>query len=283
MSEKIAIITDSASFLDLSYIEKNNIFYLPLVVVFENESLREVFDMTHPEFYEKLKNAKVHPKTSQPNYGEQIELYQKLKDEGYTGAISIHASGALSGTVNSAAMAVKEIGFEAEVIDSKIGSFPMQLMVEKAVEMRDNGSSLKEIGDAVRSLLSKTQLYFMPSSLEQLHKSGRVSGTASMLSNLLNIKLIIGFEPGGKVEMKEKIRSDKKARAKILSILEETIDTTKPRRIGIINCNAHQLAEDWKVVLSESYPALSFELVELSAAVGVHAGEGTIGLAWMKD
>lgn len=281
--EKIAIITDSAPLLNPEYIKKHHIFVLPLLIVFEDASFKEVDELSSADFYARMKTTKKHPKTSQPAFGDQIALYEQLKEEGYTGAVAIHATSKLSGTYNSAVMAVNETGFNCEVIDSKTGSYPMQLMIEKAVELREEGLNAQEIAEGVRPMLDKSNLFLVPASLDQLHKSGRVSGTASLLSNLLNIKLIIGFERDGTITLREKVRSEKKARKTMLSFLESSIDTSVPRRIGIIHCNVPSEASEFASSLQESYPNLTFELTDLTAAVGVHAGEGTIGIAWFND
>lgn len=74
MTKKIAWITDTAALLDESFIQKHNIHVLPLNIVFAEGAFRETVDMTHDEFYDKLRVAKDHPKTCQPAIGEMVEL-----------------------------------------------------------------------------------------------------------------------------------------------------------------------------------------------------------------
>lgn len=79
MNKKIAWITDSTSSLDGNFIKQNNVFVVPLGIIFGNESFKENVDITTDEFYAKLKTAKELPKTSQPVIGEFLELYENLK------------------------------------------------------------------------------------------------------------------------------------------------------------------------------------------------------------
>src|SRR3954466_4725632 len=101
MDKKVAWITDTAALLDPTFIEKNNIYVLPLNIVFEDGAFKETIDMTHDEFYDKLRTAKIHPKTSQPPIGEMVQLYEDLKAKGYDCAVAVHTSSELSGTYNS--------------------------------------------------------------------------------------------------------------------------------------------------------------------------------------
>ncbi|MFP3513920.1 DegV family protein, partial [Peribacillus sp. SIMBA_075] len=86
--------------------------------------------------------------------------------------------------------------------DSKIGSFPMGKMIEIGNELFTSGKEPEEVVETINQLTAKSHLSFIPSSLNQLHKSGRVSGTQAFLSNILNIKVVITFVDGVTV-MKE--------------------------------------------------------------------------------
>ncbi len=279
---KIAWITDTAAFLSQEFINENNIHVLPLNVVFEEGALRETVDMTHKEFYNRLRNAKVHPKTSQPNFGEQVALYEKLKKSGYDCAIAVHTSSKQSGTVTSAPIAAEQAGFKTYAIDAKIGSFPMQKMLEKGMELEEQGAAPEKIVEEIKKIRLRSELSFIPASLENLHKSGRVSGTAMFLSNLLNIKLVISYIDDGTCVVTKKVRADKRAKKEIEHLLERAVTESGVAQVAVIHCNNETGADAWKAELQKDYPAIEFIVTQLSAAVGVHAGEGTLGLSWVR-
>lgn len=283
MRNKIAWVTDTAALLTNEFIAKHNVHVLPLNIVFEEGPLRETVDMTHNEFYEKLRASKSHPKTSQPAFGEHVALYERLKEEGYEYAIAIHTSEQLSGTVLSAPMAAEQAGFKNYVIDAKIGSYPMQVMLELGFELEKQGLGPEEIVKEIEAMRHRGQLSFIPASLEQLHKSGRVSGTAMFLSNLLNIKLVISYNKEGGVEVAQKVRADKRAKKYVVGLLEEAIAKSGVSEVAVINCNNDAGAREWKKELEQQFPAIHFIPTPLSACVGVHAGEGTLGLSWVRD
>jgi len=278
--KKIAWITDTAAQLDEAFIQKHNVHVLPLSVVFDEGSYRESIDLTQEEFYDKLRLAKVSPKTSQPAIGEMLELYEKLQSEGYDFAIALHLSSGLSGTFDSAQSAAEMSDFKVYPIDSKIGSFPMVKMIEAGERMFAEGKDAEEVVATIQGMAKRSHLSFIPSSLNQLHKSGRVSGTQSFISNILNIKLVITFVDGVTV-MKEKVRSNKRAKQSVMTALRKDMETGTVPEVAAIHCNNAADAEIWKKELLQEFPELKVSVVPLSVCVGVHAGEGTTGLSWV--
>ncbi|WP_223634936.1 DegV family protein [Planococcus sp. 4-30] len=278
--KKVAWITDTAAQLNDAFIQKHDVHVLPLSVVFSDGTYRESIDLTQEEFYDKLRVAKGSPKTSQPAIGEMLALYEKLEAEGYDLAIALHLSSGLSGTIESAQSAAKMTDFKVYPIDSKIGSFPMVKMIEAGNELLANGKEVEEVVAALEGMTAKAHLSFIPSSLNQLHKSGRVSGTQNFLSNLLNIKLVITFVDGVTI-MKEKVRSIKRAKNNVTEALRADMAAGTVTEVAAIHCNNAADAEIWKNELLQEFPDLKVEVVQLSVCVGVHAGEGTTGLSWL--
>jgi DegV family protein with EDD domain len=281
MTKKIAWITDTAAQLDEAFIRKYNVHILPLSVVFADGVFKETVDMTHDEFYDKLRVAKVHPKTSQPAIGEMVALYEKLQEQGYDCAIAVHVSSGLSGTFESSQTAAQMVDFKVYPIDSKIGSYPMVKMIEVGNDLIDKGHDVEDVVTAIEKVTENSELSFMPASLNQLHKSGRVSGTQAFLSSLLNIKVIISFDDGKPV-MKEKVRANKRGKKHITDLLRIDLKKAAVPEVAVINCNNTKDAESWKDELMLEFPMLKVRVVPLSACVGVHAGEGTTGLSWVR-
>ena len=281
MTKKIAWITDTAAQLDESFIQKHNVHILPLSVVFADGVFKETVDLTQEEFYDKLRVAKVHPKTSQPAIGEMVALYEKLQEQGYDCAIALHVSSGISGTFESSQTAAQMADFKVYPIDSKIGSYPMIKMIEIGNELLEKGHDIEEVVTAIKKMTENSKLSFIPANLNQLHKSGRVSGTQAFLSNLLNIKVVITFEDGKPV-MKEKVRANKRAKKHVTDLLRSDMEKGSVPEIAVINCNNTKDAESWRDELLQEFPKLKIQVLPLSVCVGVHAGEGTTGLSWVR-
>ncbi|ANU26389.1 DegV family protein [Planococcus versutus] len=279
--KKIAWITDTAAQLDDAFIQKYDVYVLPLSVVFSAGSYRESVDLTKDEFYEKLKLAKVSPKTSQPAIGEMLALYEKLEKTGYDFAIAVHLSSGLSGTFETAQAASRMTEFPVYPIDSQIGSFPMVKMIEVGNNLLEKDETIEEVIAIITEMTRASKLSFIPSSLNQLHKSGRVSGTQAFISNLLNIKLVISFIDGKPV-MTEKVRTNKRAKDHVLSLLRADMMNGTVPEVAVINCNNIPDSEVWQNELMKEFPNLKVQIVALSVCVAVHAGDGTTGLSWVR-
>ena len=97
----IAIVTDSTSDLPKDVIEKHGITVVPLNVRFGMEEFKDGIDIDNDEFYRRLQIESELPTTSQPSLGDFSEAYRSLIAE-HDGIVSIHISGKLSQTINSA-------------------------------------------------------------------------------------------------------------------------------------------------------------------------------------
>lgn len=279
---KIAWITDSTSSLSQDFIEKNHIFVVPLNILFDDQSFRENVDITEKEFYEKIRIHKGSLKTSQPAIGEFVELYEKLKEE-YDMGIAVHATSKLSGTYQTSKSAAEMVGFKLFAVDSKTGSYPISYMIKKGIELAEAGEDVNRVISQLEEYATLNHLYFVPSNLDQLHKSGRVSGSSALLANLLKIRPMLSLENGGEVLIKEKLRTDKKARAWLLDRVEEALKTHTISTIAILHADDIVAAESLKQAVQERFPGIETVIMMFIPVVGVHAGAGTIGLSWVKE
>src|SRR5699024_9290377 len=150
---KIAIVTDSTSYLPQDIVDKYNITVVPIEVVFDSKTYREDIDITTSEFYELLQKSKELPSTAQPSIGEMMNIYDKLAKEGYDTVISIHLASTISGFVNnlkSAASSIKNIIVVA--YDSWITVRLMGYMVQEAAKMAQENKSLDQIIERLNTL-----------------------------------------------------------------------------------------------------------------------------------
>ncbi|CAM3644121.1 DegV family protein [Mesobacillus zeae] len=276
---EIAWITDSTASLPEDFVKEHHVYVVPLSIVFGEESYLEGIDITEENFYPKLAASKVLPKTSQPAIGEFIELYKKLKKK-YKHAIAIHASSALTGTYQSSVTSSGMVGYNVEVIDSKIGSYPLGKMIEIGVEMFKQGKTYYEIVAHLRALPAKARLIMAPGSLEQLHKGGRLSTTQVILGSLIKLKLIVQFDDG-KVVLFDKVRTERKVKERLFEIFSEASHCIK--EVSVIHGNVKETAEEWCRDLQDRFPHISVKTTIFSPVPGVHTGQGTIGLAWVSE
>lgn len=279
--EKIAWVTDSTAFLDEMLKNHPDVYSIPMVVYFEEEEYLDGVTLSLEEFYNKLENSNIPPKTSQPSVGAFVELYNKLS-ESYDRIISVHLSSHLSGTVSSSSQAGELVEVPVHTVDSKVISFPLSAMLKKGIEAQEAGKSHVEILDYLHDLSTKCDIYVLIGSLEQLHRSGRMSGVQKLLGSLLQIKPIIRIEEG-KLDVAEKVRTQKKALSKIVELLDEADKKANIKELFVLHGTNVEEADSLVARLKEKYPAIPINPFPLSTAIAVHAGVNTIGISWYNE
>ncbi|REC22740.1 fatty acid-binding protein DegV [Enterococcus pseudoavium] len=280
---KLAIVTDSTAYLNERIRNHKDLFIIPIPVIIDDQPFEEGVNIGYEEFYQKLKSSKDFPKTSQPVLGEVYELYRSLKEQGYDTIISIHLSEGISGFVRTL-NAIKEDIPDLRIIpyDSKITSVPMGYMVEKALEMSDQGKALEEVLAALDEIRDTTNAYIIVDDLDNLVRGGRLTNGAAIIGGLLKIKPILTFEDG-KIVLAEKIRSLKKALQRTEDIIEERRQEQDTElRIYVIHGNNPELAQQEYEKLRQKYPAATIDVGTFGPVIGTHLGDKAIALGVAK-
>ncbi|NYE08739.1 DegV family protein with EDD domain [Bacillus niacini] len=278
---KIAWITDTTASLSKEFINKHHIHVIPLHVVINDKFYKETIDITEEDFYNRMKNEDGKFQSSQPNIGDIVDLYEKLKGE-YEFGIAIHASSTLTGTYQTSVMAAEMAGFKLFAIDSNTGSYPLSFLVKRGIELVEQGLEIGEVVDQLNKLREHTRLFLVPSNLDQLHKSGRVSGSQKILASLFNIKPILSIEDGT-AKIKDKVRTEKKAHAWLVNHLKEDLETKSVQKVAIVHANDQEKANGLEKVINETFPTIETETLMLITVAGVHTGVGTLGLSWVTE
>lgn len=278
---KIAWITDTTASLSKEFIEKNHIHVIPLHVVINDKFYKETIDITEEDFYNRMKNEDGKFQSSQPNIGDIVDLYEKLKEE-YDFGVAIHASSTLTGTYQTSVMAAEMAGFKLFAIDSHTGSYPLSFLVKRGIELVEQGLEIGEVVDQLNNLREHTRLFLVPSNLDQLHKSGRVSGSQKILASLFNIKPILSIEDGA-AKIKDKVRTEKKAHAWLVNNLKEDLETKTVQKVAIVHANDQEKANGLEKIINETFPTIETEKLMLITVAGVHTGVGTLGLSWVNE
>lgn len=273
---KLAVITDSSAVLDATLLDRENLFVLKIPVTIDGESYIEGDNLSVDEFYQKMASAKEFPKTSQPSLLELEEILASLKEKGYTHALGLFLSSGISGFYQNIQYLQDEFRDVTVVFpDTKTTSAPLGMMVENVFQRYDSGSDFEEIQTKLTQEIEQTTAFIMVDDLDHLVKGGRLSNGAALLGNLLSIKPILFFTRAGKIEVYEKIRTEKKAIKRLIEILQEY--TSKGQyKIAIIHANVPEKAMEFKKQLEEAGVHVDLPIVSFGSVIGTHLGEGAI-------
>ena len=279
---KIAVVTDSTTYMPPELAKKHNISVAPQVLIWGDQTYKDGVHIQSGEFFTRLKTAKVMPTTSQVAVVSFQEIFQDLVNKDFE-VLAVLVSSKLSGTVQSAVQA-KELmgpaGDKINIVDSQSVAMALGFQAIAVARAIEAGASLNEAIALAEKSHEYTGVFFAVDTLEFLHRGGRIGGAQRFIGSALNLKPILAIQDG-RVEGIERIRTKSKAHDRVLELCIEKVNRRSPVRLASLHANA---ADDAKALLVKAEQALKpIESVfaEVSPTVGTHAGPGTVGLAFM--
>ncbi|MBC7261199.1 MAG: DegV family protein [Chloroflexi bacterium] len=280
---KVAIITDSSSDIPPDLAQRLDIRIIPLKILFGTQVFHDRVDITPQEFYRKLRESKALPTTSQPSAGDFVQVYQEVS-QAADSIVSIHISGALSGTVESAHMARTQMGdsIPIHIVDSRSTSMGLGFMVLAAAKMAAEGQDAPQIVAQVQKLIPRMNVLFVVDTLEYLHKGGRIGGAKRLLGSVLNIKPLL-YLHDGQVDVLEQTRTKRGALNRLLEVVEERIGTARGVHMAIVHAEAPGEARALKEEMEKRFHCQELYVLDLSPVLGVHTGPGVIGVGFYTE
>ncbi|WOO86841.1 DegV family protein [Mollicutes bacterium LVI A0039] len=291
---KTAILIDSTFYMSEQEINDNNFYVVPLSVNFDNLSFSE--KATDPsqmvEMFYKINESKKLPQTSQPSTNDAMAMYKQIKADGYDRVISLHISGALSGTAQGMSMAAKQFaeenpGLEIEVYDSKLtGPFAANLAktVAKVIQKHGDITSV-EVEEIIEHYSKHTEVYLLVDKLDYLAYGGRIPATIASVGNLFGISPIITLNELGGLERYKAERSQKKAIMTILDKLEKMeFNGGDNVLLGSFYTTEDKMAKKFLKEANKRTDAnvIDSNLSQLGIVISNHVGPGAFGLYWTK-
>lgn len=222
------------------------------------------------------------PKTAQPNPGDYVSTFEELVDEGATAILVTTISSKLSGTLNSAFLAMKQIKesnkeIKIALIDSKNASYAQGFLIEQALEMIEDGISFDEIVTKIESLVNYIKSYLYIPTLKYLFKGGRISLTKYLIARLLNRKVVVKTGVDGSLQPVGAVGNAEDGIQKILAIVSEN-KNLKPRKIAVVYATNTDLKNMAIKEIKKIYPKITIREVQTRAAITAHVGPSAIAI-----
>jgi DegV family protein with EDD domain len=281
-TENTAIVVDSTADFPEAPQRYPNWRVVPLYVRFGDESYRDYVELSPQEFYERLRKAPETPTTSQPTPGDFLAAYEQLS--AYDRILSVHIAGKLSGTLQSARTAGRQLGDDrVRTLDSESASAAIA-MLGLAIQRRlERGTTDEEVDQLVERYRRQAELLFTVETLEYLVRGGRIGRARGWAGELLRIKPILSIKEGEVLPVK-RVRGNRKAFLEFASAFENDTRDSPALRVGIAHADALGRAEALAEMVRRTRPQAQLEIVtELGPVVGAHAGPGTVGFFWFED
>lgn len=279
---KVALVTDSTSYIPREIRDKYPITIVPQVIIWEGQTYEDDVTITPDQFYTRLRTAKVMPTTSQVSVMSMHKAFSNLLEQGYD-VLGIFISSKLSGTFQSAVQGREQLtsGKEkVDYVDSNTTAMAMGFMVLTVARAAVEGASLAECKALAEKSRDHVGVYLTVDTLEFLHRGGRIGGAQRFLGTALNLKPILAIDDG-RIEPVERVRTRSKALDRLVELVVEKCAGKSPVRMATLHADAEAEARGILDKITPLVNPVESVLAAVSPAVGAHAGPGTVGLAWM--
>jgi len=272
----VKVVTDSTADLPDQLVQELGITVVPIYVRFGEEVYRDRVNISEDEFYQRLEHTTVHPSTVQPGPQDFLEVYRKLSSDA-DGIVSIHISGKLSGTCNSALMAKEMMGTGCpiEVVDSETLSMSLGLIVIVAATAAKAGESLDKVVEAVKQTIPQIHFLALLDTLKYLAKGGRIGKVKALLGSVLSVKPMLAIKDGELVPVSQ-VRTRAKGIDKLFDFVRKA---TNIQDLAIVYNTTPDEALALSGRMGSIFPQERIRLARLGPGLGVHGGPGALIVA----
>lgn len=289
------IVVDSAANIPAELVKKYDIRVISFVnyvngkkvVCFDPDLTPAEERAKGKEYYDAVR-AGADVKTGLISSGDFEDLFRSILEAG-DDILYFSLSKNISGTYNSARLAAEELSEnfpdrKIRLIDALNASLAQGILAIYASEMRAKGMSLEETADILSTYPAKMNGVFTVGDLKYLSRTGRISSSAALVGNLLNIKPILRGNKDGFIVQFKKCRGRKAALNTLVSLVCDNIVNPEEQIIGIAHADSY---EDSLYVMEEIRKRVKlrgFINTSYDYCTGSHVGPDTIALFFMaKD
>ncbi|MFI7384808.1 DegV family protein [Streptomyces sp. NPDC049813] len=275
MSRHVAIVTDSTAYLPQRTMEDHTITAVPLTVVLGDRALEEGTEISARSVAEALRKRRS-VTTSRPSPELFAETYRKVAELGATDIVSLHLSAEFSGTYDAAVLAARQAPVPVRVVDTGMVAMALGFCALAAAEVVDAGGSVDEAVMAAEKRAAGTSAYFYVDTLDYLRRGGRIGAAQALFGSALAVKPLLQLD-GGRIELREKVRTASRAIARLQEIVAERAGSGRVD-IAVHHLAAPERAEALSGWLRGHVPNLGeLHVSEVGAVIGAHTGPGLVG------
>lgn len=272
---KVGIVTDTINCLPPESIKEFDIHVVPLALSINGKAYRDQVDLTPDEFWKMFKDIKEFS-TGASSLNEFISTFTEL-GKTTDSIVCIVVSKALSATHEFATQAKEAVKAEnpnvnIEIIDSKTAAGAQGFIVLEAAHAAQAGKNLDEVVQIIREMMPRVKFGVAMDTLKYLMKSGRAPKTA-VIGELLQVKPIIGMvNQTGLVENLGRARGKQKAMLKLIDLVKEYADTSKPLHLIVHYTDRIEDGEELKRMATSQLNCAEVHMTPYTPVMAGHTG-----------
>ena len=273
---RVAVVTDSTSYLPVQLVRECDIEVVPLQVVIGGTAHDEGGETSSATVAQALRSW-TPVTTSRPGPAAFADAYERAAERGCDGVVSVHLSSKMSGTVESAELAAKESTVRVEVVDSRSLGMGLGFAVLAAARAAMDGGTVDDVAGVARARAAATTAIFYVDTLEHLRRGGRIGPAAALLGSALAVKPLLHLVDGH-IEPLEKVRTSSRAIARLEELAVEKAGS------AAVDVAVHHLANPDRAeslaqrLLTRISGLQDMHVSEVGAVVGAHVGPGMLAV-----
>jgi uncharacterized protein len=278
----LALLTDSSADLPMHIRDQHQIHLLPINIHLNEHHLLDPYTIDSDHFYQHIKKNKQYPTTSAPN---PLQIQNKFRElsQRYEKVLMISVAEKLSSTYASAKQIAQEFD-NIHVINSKLTSAAQSLFVQHAADVIQNSNrTLPELIEEIETAHGRIEFFVMVNELDALMRSGRVDKISGTVANFFGIKPIIKLNAHGQGTMHGKAFSKKSGLVSLIQSIQKQLSVRQADLMNYAIVHAGHLsgAEKLAELAEKAFGQKPLYMGPVSAAIGLHAGAGCVGIAAM--
>jgi DegV family protein with EDD domain len=278
----VAVLTDSAGDIPEELLESLDIHVVPVRLAFGPQSYLDKVSLSPVQFYRELATSSVAPKTSQPPPGDFRRQYGYLCSH-HQAVVSVHVSGRVSGTLQSAEAAATRLAEQGRVhvVDSYSASAGQGLLTIHAAECAASGMTSEAIVASVIRLRAHTQTVAYLPTLHYAVRGGRVPPIAMTISRWLRLRPLLATRPDGRLGLGGALLGYSRPLQKFARVILRRLQPKTRYRMIIAHGDVPADAAGLAALLQAHRPDIC-ELYQVpsGAALGVHGGPGFLAVGF---
>ncbi len=272
----VKIVTDSSSDISPHLATELGVTVVPMRISFGSKVYYDGIDIDRASFYQQITKSAILPTAEPPLLEEMQQTYHQLI-KGSDQILSIHSSSRLNKAVPVAQEAAKSFLGRSRiaVVDSRVISWGLALVVSMAAEAAKRGSSVDDIVRLIRGMVPHIYMVFFAENMDYLERRSRPGRGRAAMDGLPGVRPLLIIEDGEIVPM-EKVRTRGKS---VDRLFEFVMEFARFDQAAILQ---GRLSEDTQLLfqrLTEAYPERKLDIIPYGPALATHLGPEAMGVA----
>jgi DegV family protein with EDD domain len=288
--QKVAVMTDTVSYMPEQVSKENGITLIPTHVIFNGKShFEDKIDLAW--FYRQLPSWKENdqlPTTSSPSIDDFLGAYRKLSQQS-EGIVYIAYSTKLGMAVSASSQAktlIKDelLQTQIEVIDSQTACGTQMLVTLEAARAAAAGKSFSEVVEVTRNMIKRVNFIAIMDDLYYLAKGGRIHRARPWAASKITNSVLLHMDAATDGEMSPLARC--RTKGEVLKTLFDVVTKRSGDRklhVAINHADALIEAEELKEKALARFGCQEVFTTEIGPLVATHTGLGTRHFCWWAE